>query len=215
MPRLSVSAGVSLKSSWTNSAMRLCRCVHGSAALPRPLLDTWSSRKSANGESDERAAVPEQAEQPVVPRVEPLLDVVQKLAAALDRVTALEPGQLLVDLIRLVERVGVARASAQRRQAVAKPDRAEARDGLTSRDPERRVAVPDAGPVQRVGHGGDLVVPDEQLVDERRADDAVPVERQIAKRRGGHVAKEQRDCPLVVPRLVLGVREASEDLVVV
>ena len=40
MPRLSVSACVTLKSSCTKSATRLCRCVHGSDWLPRPLVAT-------------------------------------------------------------------------------------------------------------------------------------------------------------------------------
>ena len=98
-------------------------------------------------------------------------------------------------------------------EPAAPPDRAEARDRLPAGNPERRVGVPDAGPVERVADDGDLVVADEHLVDERRADDAVPVERQVAERRRRHAAEQQRNGALVVPGLVFGDREASEDLV--
>ena len=109
--------GVSLKSSWANRPMRFCRCVHGSfgSPPPRPLLDTRSSRKSENGEPREGAVVGDEAEQAVVAGVEPLLVVVEPLAAELHRVAPLQPGQLLVDLERLGERVGVGRDVARRR----------------------------------------------------------------------------------------------------
>ena len=102
-------------------------------------------------------------------RVEALLDVVQELSAELQRLTSADPGQLLVDLIRLVERVGIARAGADRRDdaaAAAPADRAESGDRLAARDPERRVGVADPRPVERVRDDRDLVVADEDFVDD-------------------------------------------------
>ena len=86
-------------------------------------------------------SIAEQTEQPVVAGIEPLLDVVQELTTALQGMTAFEPGQLLVELIRLVERVRVARAGSHRGEPVAPPDRAQARNRLAAGDPERRVGV--------------------------------------------------------------------------
>src|SRR6516165_10477947 len=116
----------------------------------------------------------------------------KELAAELERLAPLDPGELLVDLIGFVKRVGIARAGANRRQPAAQSNRAEAGDRLPACDSERSVRIADPGPVQRVAHDRDLVVARENLVDDRRAEDAVPVDGQIAERRALRPTKEQR-----------------------
>ena len=183
MPRLSVSAERELQVVLDEQRETVVQVRPGfrlaAATLARHLIEQEvGERRSA-----ERAAVAKQAEQPVVASVEPLLDVVQELPAALDGVTALEPGQLLVDLIRLVERVGVGRSGAHRREPIAPPDRAQTGNRLTAGDPEGRIGIADPAPVECVPHDGDLVVAEQHLVDERRRDDSIPVEGQVAERR--------------------------------
>jgi hypothetical protein len=80
--------------------------------------------------------------------------------------------------------------------------------------PKLAFGVADAVPVERVVDDRDLVEADEQLVDERRLEHAVPVHGQVAEGCILQAAEEQRDRALVDPRLVLGKREPSEDLVV-
>src|SRR5262249_25532365 len=60
--------------------------------------------------SCEGAAIGEYSEQAVVAGVKASLRVVQELAADLERMVALQPRDLVVELIRPIERVGVARA---------------------------------------------------------------------------------------------------------
>jgi hypothetical protein len=162
----------------------------------------------------EGAAIPEQPEQPVVPGVEPALDVVQELASDLEGLSSCNPGRLLVDLDGLVERVRVARAGADGSQTAAPSDRAEARYRLPTGNPERCVGVSDAGPVEGPAHNGDLVVPDEHFVDERGAEDAVPIDRHVAKRRIGEAAEEQWKRPFIVLGFVSCERNASKHFVV-
>ena len=164
-------------------------------------------------EAGKCAAVAEQPQQAVVACVEAALHVMKQLTAELQRLASFDPGELLVDLIGLVEGVGVARAGAHCGQPAAPAYRAEARDRLAARDPEGGVAVTDSSPVQGVRDDGDPVVANQQFVDDRPADHAVPVDRQVAERRRCLVAQEQRRGALGVARLVLGEREASEDFV--
>src|SRR5204862_5150034 len=96
-------------------------------------------------EPREAAAVVEAAEQPVVAGEEAALDVAHQLAAELERVAALHPGELLVQLVRLVERVRVGRRVSDVVEPAAQRDRAEPGDRLPAGDPESRVGVADAG----------------------------------------------------------------------
>src|SRR5262249_11574352 len=154
-------------------------------------------------------------QQPVVAGVEPLLVVVEQLAPELHRMETLQPRQLLVDLIGLIQRVGVTCTGADGCESPAPSDRTETVNRLASRDLEGGIRIPNAGPVQCVADDRYPVVPEQHFVDERRPDDAVPVESHVTERRGGHVAQEKWERALVVPRLVLGEREASKDLVLV
>ncbi len=132
-------------------------------------------------ESGEGAAVGEYPEQAVVAGVEAALRVVQQLAADLERVVALQPRDLVVELIRSVERVGVARAGSDCSEPCVQRELAEPGNRLTAGDPERRVRVADAAPVERLGHDCDLVEPDQDFVDERGVENAIPVEGDIAE----------------------------------
>src|SRR4029453_19543194 len=96
----------------------------------------------------------------------------------------------------LVECVGVAPTRTDRREAATPSDGAETGNGLTAADPEGGVRVANPGPVERLRHDRDLVVPDEHLVDDRRADDAVPVGGHVAKWRIREISEPQRECPL-------------------
>src|SRR5206468_3128181 len=100
------------------------RCRRAAASFRRHLVEKEIGERRAG----ERAAVGKDAQQAVVARVEAALDVVEELPAELQRLTSADPRQLVVDLKCLVERVGVARAGAERRQAGAPPDRAETRN---------------------------------------------------------------------------------------
>ena len=133
-------------------------------------------------ESGEGAAVGEDPEQAVVAGVEAALHVVQELPADFERMVALQPRDLVVELKGPVERVGVARAGADRREPCTPSDRAEAGNRLTAGNPERAVRVPDAAPVERPGHDLYLVEADQGLVDERAAENTIPVERDVAER---------------------------------
>src|SRR5439155_5037701 len=133
----------------------------------------------------EGPAVPEYPQQAVIAGIEALLHVMKELAAELQRMTASHPRQLLVELVGLVPGVRVAGSRPDGRERAPLPgadlDRAEAGDGLTAGDVERRVRVPDAGPVERFLDVGDLVEADQHLVHERRAEDVAPVQSQVAK----------------------------------
>ena len=179
------------------------------ASLRRHLIE----QEIRERESGERAAVGERSEQAVVAGVEAALRVVKELAADLERMVALQPRDLVVELIRSVERVGVGRDGPDCREARVQCELAEAGNRLTAGNPERRVRVPDAAPVERPGHDRDLIEADQDLVDEGRIEDTIPVERDVAERRVGQAAEQQRRGPLVVARLVFGDRDASEHLV--
>src|SRR5205814_9260397 len=116
--------------------------------------------------------VAEDAEEAVVAGVEAPLRVVQELPADLQRVVALDPGDLVVELIRAVERVGIARAGADRREAAVQRQLAQPGNRLAAGDAERRVRVADAGPGWRAGDGVGLAAGDEPFVDERVGEDA-------------------------------------------
>ena len=96
--------------------------------------------------------------------------------------TALDPRELLVDLVGLVDRVGVGRGRAGIGEAATPTDRTEPRNRLTAADPEGRIGTADVRPVERSRDDRDLVVADQDLIDERRAENAVPVERDVAER---------------------------------
>src|SRR5205823_3687825 len=114
---------------------------------------------------------------------------------------------------RLVKRVRIGCGGTDRGESAAPADRAETGDRLTAGNAERRVRVPDSGPVQGVVHDVDSVVADEELVHERRAEHAVPVEREVTERRIAFETEEQRKRSLVVFLVVFRHRDAPEHLV--
>ncbi len=190
-------SGRILKSSWTKSEIRFWRCVHGLSGSPppRPLLRHLVEEEVREGDAGEGAVVGERAERAVVAGVVPALDVAQELAAELERVAALDPGQLLVELVALRQVVLESGRGADRGEPAAPVDRAQAGDRLPARDPEGRVGVADAAPVVQPVDVVDRVVADEDLVDQRRAEDVAPVGRQVAERRLASSCRGGRGTP--------------------
>ena len=74
------------------------------ASLAADLIEKEVGKRGAA----EVAGIAEDPKQAVVAGIEPLLLVVQQLAAGLHRVAPLQPRELLVDLVGLVDGVGVA-----------------------------------------------------------------------------------------------------------
>ena len=98
----------------------------------------------------EQAAVIEEAEQAVVAGVEPALVVAEELAAELQGVPPPQPGQLLVDLVGLRQRVRVGRDRPGQRQGQLRPLNVdEPGDRLAAGNPVECVAIAEAGPVER------------------------------------------------------------------
>ena len=157
----------------------------------------------------------DEAERPVVARVETALVVAQELPAELDRVTAGDPGHLLVDLIRLGEGVRVERVRSRQREPAAPSDRAEPVDRLPAGNPILGIGGADAGPVERLRSDGGTAVTDEQFVDHRRADHAVPAEADVVERLVVSRGEHERKRLSVPPVLIQGERIAAEELVVV
>ena len=185
----------------------------------RVAAPTALARRQVEQEVGERvpregAVVVDEAEHAVVAGVEPLLDVVEPLAAELHRVAPLQPGQLLVELERGAERVGVDGGTARRGQAAAPADGTQPLDGLAPRDAVRRVAVADAGPVVDAAGPCRTGVPDERLVDDGRSEDAVPVEPDVPEGLVVERAHQERNRRLRVLVPVDLPGEAPEDLVV-
>src|SRR5207245_850123 len=150
-----------------------------------PLAPNLVEEEVGERGSREGAAVAEDAQQAIVAGIEALLHVMKELAAELQGMTAPHPRQLLVELVGLVPGVRVARSRPDGRERAPLPgadlDRAEAGDGLTAADVERRVRVPDAGPVERLLYVRDLVEAEQHLVDESRAEDVAPVQSQVSE----------------------------------
>ena len=155
-------------------------------------------------ESGEGAAVCEYPEQAVVAGVEAPLRVMQELSSDLQRVVALQPCDLVVELIRSIERVRIARARPDRQEPRVQRELAEAGDRLTAGNSERRVRIPDAGPIERLRHNRDLVVSNDRFVDNRRAEDAIPIEGHVAERRVSQRPEQQWNRPLVVLLVIRG-----------
>ena len=169
--------------------------VAAATALARHLVE----EEVGEGDAGEGAGVAEEAERAVVAGVVAALDVAQELAAELQGVAALDPGQLLVELVALREVVLEGRRGADGGEAAAPVDRAQARDRLPAGDPVGRVGVADAAPVVQRGDVVDRVVPDQDLVDQRGAEDVAPVDRQVAERGLGQAAGEEREGRLLRP----------------
>ena len=194
--------------------MRSCRCVHASVSEPRPLVDTWSSRKSANATPEKVPRVGDEPELPVVARVVALHHVVVPRPAELQRVAPLQPGEALVDLEHAVVGVAAEADRADVGHVVAHADLGEAGDGLRPTDAELVVQLAEVAQVERRAVERVVVVADEQVVDDVGAEDAVPVAGDAPERVLAERPVEQRHGRLLGLGEVRLLRVAHVDLVV-
>jgi hypothetical protein len=122
--------------------MRFWRWVQGSLFEPRPLSATWSRQEVRERGARERARVVEQAQEPVVAGIEAPGVVAQELAAELQGVPALQPGELLVELVDLRQAVLDGGRGADAREAAAPLDGAEPAIGWVPAMPTSEFSLP-------------------------------------------------------------------------
>src|SRR4029453_3314697 len=97
---------------------------------PTALAGDLVEEEIGKREVGKRRRVTKDAKEAVVAGIEALLAVMHQLTTHLQRVAALEPRQLFVELIGLVDGIRVARSRPDSRQTAAPPDRAQAGDRL-------------------------------------------------------------------------------------
>ena len=154
-------------------------------------------------EAGEGAVEVQEAEESVVAGVKTLLVVVQELPAELEGVPPAQPGEFLIQLIRLRQGVRVRGDGPGGGEAAAPSDGTEAGDGLASRDRIGCVPVADAGPVQGLRDDLGVAVADLQFVDRARAQHPSPVGAHVVEGLVVAAAHEQSE-GLLFPLVHIG-----------
>src|SRR5262245_50367163 len=143
----------------------MCPRVFGIAAASA-LVRHQVEEKIRERKAGERPVKSNEPEKSVVPGVEALLVVMEELTAEFDRMSALDPGDFLVDLIGQRERRRIGCDGSRQREPAAPTDLAQTCDRLSTSDAICGVGRANPGPVHRVLVDGRAAVADEQLVDQ-------------------------------------------------